>query len=324
MTEGLLVSLFHFENRKEMQKKSKLRLLVDIIWDKSLYGRGFFRKSFLYLVFGLVVQFFMHFLFSPHLLIIYLPAYVSVILITAGFTKNIKREIHPMPPWLAYLLLFTSALSKAFAFVAPFPDVYFFFPPFLQRLSVLMISETALFASLVTIVILGQRSSIRDSVGLDDRFFDKEKDRWKDEVEDFPNLDKILEGLDGGRFIADLFDKGFFNLTILWSCNIMEEVIDAITDGIIGENPENKSKFRNKEGRRKPYPVQLENLGYISIIKQPKDEEFDVEKLWHEVRNKIAHHNYTPTFDETKETLKTLISLVKATPKILLSKSWLK
>jgi len=324
VTEGLLVSLFYLENRKEMQKKSKSELLVDIIWDKSLYGRGFFRKSFVYLVFGLVVQFFTHFLFSPQLLIIYLPGYVGVILVTAGFTKNIKRENHPMPSWLAYLLLYTSALSKALSFVATFPDVYFFFPPFLQRLTVLIISETALLASLITIVILGQRSSIRDSVGLDNKFFDKEKDRWKDEVEDFPNLDKILEGLDGGHFIADLFDKGFFNLTILWSCNVIEEVIDAITDGIISENPENKSKFRNKEGRRKPYPVQLKNLGYISIIKHPKDEEFDVKKLWHEVRNKIAHHNYTPTFHETNETLKILISLVKATPQILLSKSWLK
>ena len=307
-----------------MQKKSKSRLLVDIFWDKSLYGRGFFRESFLYLVFGLVVQFFMHFLLSPHLLIIYLPVYVSMILITAGFTKNIKREIHPMPLWLAYLLLYTSALSKVFAFVVTFPDVFFFFPPLLQRLAVLAISETALLASLITIVILGQRSSIRDSVGLDDRFFDKEKDRWKDEVEDFPNVDKILEGLDGGHFIADLFDKGFFNLTILWSCNVMEEVIDAITDGIISENPESKSKFRNKEGRRKPYPVQLKNLGYISTMKHPKDEEFDVEKLWHEVRNKIAHHNYTPTFHETNETLKILISLVKATPEILTNRSWSK
>jgi len=307
-----------------MQKKSKLKLLVDTIWDKNLYGRRFFYNSFFYLVFGLVIQFFMHFLFSPQLLIIYVPSYVGVILVTAGFTKNIKAEIHPMPSWLAYLLLYTSALSKAFAFVATFPDVYFFFPPFTQRLLILLISETALLASLVTIVVLGQRSSIRNSVGLDNKFFDKEKDRWKDEVKDFPNFDKILESLDGGRFAADLFDKGLFNLTILWSCNVMEEAIDAITDGIISENPDSKSKFRKKEGRRKPYPVQLKNLGYNSIVKHQKNEEFDVYKLWNVVRNKIAHHNYKPTFNETKETLKILISFVKATPKILQNKSWLK
>ena len=266
----------------------------------------------------------MHFLLSPQLLIIYVPFYVGMILVTAVFTKNIKREIHPMPSWLAYLLLYTSAFSKAFAFAGTFPDMYFFFPPFIQRLSVLLISETALLASLITIVVLGQRSSIRNSVGLDNKFFDKEKDRWKDEVKDFPNFDKILESLDGGRFVADLFDKGLFNLTILWSCNVMEEVIDAITDGITSENPENKSKFRSIEGRRNPYPVQLKNLGYNSIIKHPKNEEFDVNKLWHEVRNKIAHHNYKPTFNETSETLKILISFVKATPQILLNKSWLK
>ena len=299
-----------------MEEKSRLKTMFDAIKDKNLYGRGFLYSSLFYLVFVLFVQTVINFLLNPQLLIIYIPPYIGLILITAIFTKNLI-EFHPMAPMLAYLLLFTSALSKAFAYVAPFPNVYFFFPPFVQRLSVLFISEGALLASLITIVVLGQRISLRNSVGLSDKIFDKEKDRWKSEVEEFPNFDKILESLDGGRFVPGLFDKGFFNLTILWSCNVMEEVIDAIAEGVVNKNPEKKILFRNEKGFRLPYPSQMKNLGYEFCQKSQNKVQLNVENLWQKVRNRIAHHNYRPTFDETNETLKILISFVIETPTIL-------
>lgn len=299
-----------------MEEKSRLKTMFDAIKDKNLYGRGFLYNSLFYLVFVLFVQTVINFLLNPQLLIIYVPPYIGLILITAIFTKNLI-EFHPMAPMLAYLLLFTSALSKAFAYVASFPNVYFFFPPFAQRLSVLSISEGALLASVITIVVLGQRISLRNSVGLTNKFFDKEKDRWKSEVQEFPNFGKILENLDGGRFIAGLFDKGLFGLTILWSCNIMEEVIDAITDGIVSKDSEKKALFRTEEGRSLRYPLQLKNLGYKFVLKHHTDNKFNVNILWHEVRRDIAHHNYKPTFYETNETLKILISFVRETPNIL-------
>ena len=300
-----------------MKKKSRLEMLFDAIIDKNLYGRGFLYHSVYYLAFGLFVQSLIHFLLNPQLLIIYVPSYVVLILVTATFTKNLTREVHPMASWLAYLLLFTSALSKTFAYVVQFPNVYPFFSPDAQRLSVLFISEGAILASLITIVVIGQRISLRNSVGLTDKFFDKEKDRWRNEVEDFPNFDKILESLDGGRFVAGIFDKGFFNLTILWSCNVMEEVIDAIAEGIINKNPEKKMLFRNEKGFRLPYPSQMKNLGYEFCQKSLNKVQLNVENLWQKVRNRIAHHNYRPSFDETNETLKILTSFVKETPNIL-------
>lgn len=148
-------------------------------------------------------------------------------------------------------------------------------------------------------------------------FFAKEKDRWKSEVGEFPNLDKILDSLDGGRFAAGLFDKGLFNLTILWSCNIMEEVVDAITEGIIIKSPEKKKLFRKESGSRLSYPLQLRSLGYEFCQKNKNIMQLNIDTLWHKVRNKIAHHNYKPTFDETNGTIVILTSFIKETPVIL-------
>ncbi|MBX5328604.1 MAG: hypothetical protein QHH18_07500 [Candidatus Bathyarchaeota archaeon] len=151
-----------------------------------------------------------------------------------------------------------------------------------------------------------------------DNFFIRQKEIWKNELKEFQNADKIIECLDDGRFIASLFDEGLFNLTILWSCNIMEKVIDAIVNEIIARNPEKRGLFRTEEGRPRNYPRQLENLGYkYSAVNKL----FDVDTLWNKIRNNIAHHNYKPTFDETYETLNILVSFTREMPKML--KSWL-
>ncbi len=297
-----------------MEKKSRLETMFDAISDKNLYKRGFLSNSLPFLLFGLSTQVILHFLLNPQLFIIYVPLYVGFVFVTAILTKNLRGEFQPMAPLLAYLLLITSALSKAFALFAPFQHLVIFFSPLAQYLLVVMISEAAFLASLMTIVVLGQRISLRNSVGLSDRFFDKEKDRWKGEIEAFPNFDKILESLDGGRFVASLFDKGLFMLTILWSCNVMEEVIDAITEGILDEDPKKKTLFRNERGFRLAYPLQIKNLGYEFC--QDKMQ-LTVETLWHRVRNKIAHHNYRPTFEETNKSIMILTSFIKETPVIL-------
>ena len=298
-------------------QKSKLNLLLETIKDKNLYGRSFFYKSLPYLIFGIIIQFYAHYLLNPQPLIVYVPTYVGLILVSSVFTKNLI-EFHPMRWWLAVLLLYTSVFSKAFAYVAPFEDT---FTGFLERLLVIIISEPAFLISLITIVVIGQRTSLRNNVGLDDNFFNKGKTRWKSELGGSLNLDEILETLDGGRFVAGLFDKGFFNLTVLWSCNVMEEVIEAIAQRIISKNPKKRTLFMTKEGRRRRYPLQLKNLGYKAYQNnQDEEKRLNVDNLWHNVRNKIAHHNYKPTFTETIETIKILVSFVREMPMTL--KNW--
>lgn len=180
----------------------------------------------------------------------------------------------------------------------------------------LLISELAFAISLVMIVINGQRGSLRERIGLTDNFFENQKDKWSSEAKDFPNLEEISNNLDSGRFLATFFDNGYFNLSILWSCNIMEQVVDAIAETTIAKVPEMRTQFRNRDDRPIRYPKQLKNLGYKSILKG-SSREFHVEVLWYEIRRDIAHYNYVPSFYETMETLKILISFVEETPAIL-------
>lgn len=283
--------------------------MFDAIRDRNLYGRSFFSKSLLYLVIGLIIQYYTFYLLTPQWLIIYAFFYVGLILISGAFSKNVKREFHPMSWWLAYLLFLTSILSKAFAIIAPFESTIF---GFLKRLLIVFISEPAFLISIVTITVFGQRTSIRKNSGLDDNIFNEEKNKWSSEMEGFSNLDKIVDSVSGGHFVARLFDKGFFNLTVLWSCNVMEEVTDTITEEIINLNCERREMFRKESGFPLYYPQQLKNLGYSF---HPR-----CHVLW-KIRNKIAHRNYKPTFEETNEAMTILTLFVKETPAIL--KKWL-
>ncbi|MCJ7761268.1 hypothetical protein MUP59_09050, partial [Candidatus Bathyarchaeota archaeon] len=180
------------------------------------------------------------------------------------------------------------------------------------------ISTMAFAISTVHIAVWGQRVSLRVSAGLTDDFFRKTKKKWENELNEFPNAKSILDSMDGGRFIANLFDRGSFNLVVLWSCNVMEEIIDAIADGIISMNPEKTELFKTKDGRPQNYPRQLKNLGWQSSQgNNHNDESLNEDKLWNALRNNIAHHNHKPTFDETYGTLLILTSFVKTMPKIL-------
>jgi hypothetical protein len=300
------------EERTKMNSSPSSRLAI--ILDKNLYGRSFLTTTFPYLIFGLTIQFIFYFsIASLHLMISYLPFYIGLVIVSGFATKNVLKEFHPMEFLSTILMLFVSAFSKIFALIAPFASIMFL-PPLLQLLVVLGISESAFVVSTISVIVLGQRASLRGHVGLDNKFFQRERRKWRSELNGFPKLDDMLARLNEGRFVAGLFDNGFFNLTILWSCNVMERVIDAMTDGIISMNPETEATFRTDEGRSRRYSLQIEQLGYRSL---PKGNRFNVKILWHRVRNDIAHRNYTPTFYETNETLKILVSFVRETPIIL-------
>lgn len=292
---------------KKMKKDSRLAAILD----KNLYGGKFFFFSLPYLIIGLTIQLFFLWLNFRYLVIIYLPFFFALVLVSGFATKNFGKEFHLMSLWFAYLLFITSVCTRAFAVVFPFDATLL---GFAQFFIVLMVSEVAFVISVIMIVVSGQRASLRKRIGLDDRFFEKGKHTWKNELVGFPNLDRIIQTLDEGQFLASLFEKGVFNLTILWSCNVMAKAIDAIADGIISKTPEKKHLFRTEKGRFRPYPTQLRNLGYTSY--QDRNQ-FNVDTLWHKIRNKIAHHNYRPTFGETKATLELLISFVEEMPNIL-------
>lgn len=303
-------------------------LFKELILDTGLYRKGFVYNSLLYVIIGVVAQFFANFLLNVELVIFYIPLYLAVILIIALFTKKkftekkgnkkaVFNEIQTIP-FLAYLLFLTSLLLKAFIRFVPFPDVYPFFPSLAQFVLVLAIAETAFLSSLVLIVMRGQRASIRIRLGLDKNFFDKEKKRWKIKLDRFPRNEKIVKKLDEGKFLLTLFDDGNFNLTILWSCSIMEKVLDEISRSLIIINPEYEQKLKKSDSDYfKPLHKRLKILGYTQSLNPSENIEIDAKKLWTKLRSKIAHHNKKPTYEQTIESIRILINFIKETPEVL-------
>jgi hypothetical protein len=249
------------------------------------------------------------------MLVVYVPTAFGLILISALGAKNFSKEFHCIGYHLGLLFLFTSVLAETSTFLLHVENsLYGAF----QIIVVFSISTIAFVISTVHITVWGQRVSLRDSVGLTDDFFSKQKKIWKDELNGFPNSKKIIDSLDDGRFVASLFDSGFFNLTVLWSCNVMEKIIDAAADGIISKNPKKADLFKTKDGRSQNYPRQLKNLGYKYCQENDNESKsLDVDTLWNVLRNKIAHRNYKPTFHETYGTLRILVLFMKEMPRIL-------
>jgi len=257
----------------------------------------------------------MWFVSSYHIfVIIYALVYIGLILMSGLFAKNFKGDFYLTEWWIAFLLFFMSIISMLFALTSLEGTIL----GLIQFIILFSLSQVSFVFSVIILTVFGQRASLREKIGLTHDFFEKEKRKLKNMLLGFSSLDRIIEVLDEGQFIVDLFDKGFFNLSVLWSCNVMERVIDAIVDEIISRAPESRSLFRKESGRRLPYPKQLRNLGYRFYQDKKK---FNLDTLWHKVRVKIAHYNYRPTFKETNETLKILVSFTKEIPIIL--QQWL-
>jgi len=293
----------------------KISLILEAVLDKGLYGKSFFFRCLIPILFGLAIQCFVYILVNPQLLSIYLPLFLVMILLSALPAKNIyirAREFHPMAYSAAFVLLILSTIGEAFSFIAQFENSAL---GYLQFLLVFSISQFAFVTSILNIAVIGQRYSLRNNVGLKDSFFENEKNMWKSKLSGFPNLHSMLESLDEGKFIADLFDKGFFGMTVLWSCNVMEQMMNAMADGIIAKSADNRKLFRNEEGRYLPYPTQLKNLGFKHCSEGPGS--ISVETLWNKIRNRIAHHNYTSDFSETIQTITILISFTREMPHVL-------
>ncbi len=286
---------------------------------RRLYGPRFFWISGPPLAVGLAVEITIDYALNRLILLLYVPMFFALVLVSGLGSKNFARtqEVPNMGHLRGSLFLITSTLAIAFPFLAKFPnDMYGLF----QFLLTFSVPTVALTLAIVEVTVLGQRISLRDNVHLDDGFFKKRKRIWEKELEGFPNSAKIIEKIDDGRFIPVFFDRGSFNLVVLWSCNVMEEIIDAAVDGIIQRDPTKKLTFKNERGGPQRYASQLKNLNYVHC--QSIDGESDqitIEDLWDKVRNAIAHHKYKPTFDQTFAAMTIFVQFMEEFPKTLQS-----
>ena len=87
----------------------------------------------------------------------------------------------------------------------------------------------------------------------------------------------------------------------------MEKIIDAIEEGMITKDAANSKLFRKQDGKSERYPEKLRNIGYKLDAKNANiKNQMTLERLWHELRNDIAHRNKRPTFEETASALKSV------------------
>jgi hypothetical protein len=294
-------------------RDSRIRLMLNAVFDLRLYGSSFFLRTSPLLALGLVVQISIFLLLARVMIVVYVPLFILVILVSGLGSKNYAREIPSIGYFRAFLLLIVSALASTVPFTLGLENTWYSLFRFLLTFG---LSNIALTVAIVEVTIVGQRVSLRQSILLDDFFFRKEKKDWDEGLVGFPNSKAIVSSLNDGQFVASLFDKGSFNLAVLWSCNVMEKVIDSVVEGLVSQNPERKKLFRKDNDERRGYPQQLENLG-PKLDAKIGSYDLTAENLWHKLRNDIAHYNYRPSFQETYGALTILVSFVEEMPKVL-------
>ncbi len=298
-------------------KRSFFQEIRNAIFDRRLYGFSFFLLSGPPLAMSLLIMGIIYNALNPLMFLLYAPLFFILVLISGLGSKNyaLKREVPNIGHFRGLLLLIASYLAVATPFLMKFPnDLIGLF----QFLLLFGVSTLALTVAFVDMTIFGQRVSLRSKIQLTDDFLDKQKKAWKKELEGFPNVEKIISTIDDGKFVAVLFDRGSFNLAILWSCNIMEEIIDAVTNGIIQNDQKKTRLFKTEKGGPLRYPLQLKNLNHVHSHKiGRKSEQLSIDDLWDKVRNRIAHHKYKPTFVETYGALIIFVSFLEEFPRKL-------
>jgi len=278
--------------------QSKLK----VIFDKKLFGKTFFFRGIPYIIFAIIIQYLLIYKYSKlHYIYFYLPFSLVFILITGAISKNNKRQFHLMNWKLSIIMLIGSAFSKGFALVAPFNNSVL---GFFQRMFVLSLSELMLLFSLLSIIINSQRQSLRSHIGLDNGFFKNKISALNKKIDDSSIKEKISE----------IIDEGYFNVTVLWSCNLIEKLTDELIERIIHTNSSREKDFRNDDGKWLSYPKKINKLGFSYKGQIIDDKEFSEKIMWHKIRNRIAHHNYLPSYIETEETLKMLIKFIQKIP----------
>jgi hypothetical protein len=303
--------------------KSEPKTIRQVIIDKRLYGKRFFTIVVLPLILALIVQFVIEILLSSTPWLFYVPyllVVVFVIFISAFLSKNHNKkraEFLPMSYITIISAIFMSAISIYFSFIFSTENPLF---AAIINSVIFVFAQTFLAFSLLNLFVIGSRSSVLYYMNVKSEIFEKKLEKWKEEL-NFPNTTKITSHLEECRYIIDLFEKGFFNLAVLWSCNIIGNIMDDTAEIIIDKYPEKTALFRvkkvNKAGQEflttERYPVQLANIGFYL---QKNTKEFNLDMLW-QIRNDIAHRNIKPTFFQTTETLEVLMTFLDEGPKLL-------
>lgn len=292
------------------------RRVLEAIFDKRLYGQDFFWVSGPPLGLAFFLQALIFFEINQLMLYIYVFFFALLVLVSALGSKNFRREVNNIGRIGCFLFILASALGSLAPFTVHLPS-----DPLVALLQFALLFGAWFGAFMMAIfetTIFGQRLSLRGNLKLTDEFFKKQSKVWKEKLLGFPNSEEIIRSIDGSRALVTLFDKGSFGLVVLWSCNVMEQTIDAIAKGVISRNPEKRNLFRKPDNSPQRYTKQLEILGFKpDLSKNKEDEQITTEALWHDIRNNIAHHNIKPTFQQTYGAIYILNSFLREMPEIL-------
>jgi hypothetical protein len=306
----------------QLEKPKEQRILRETflaIFDRRLFGASFLIDSIPFLAVIFTIQITIYVALNSVMLYFYVPLFIILVFVSGFWSKNMSfrhREVHSMGQFRVFLFSLASVMASLAPFTVSRPS-----DPWQATAQFLLlygISTLALTIAVVEITVYGQRISLRNSMKLDAEFFTKQKKVWTEKLSEFPNSDNIVSCIDGAKAVPQLFDSGSFGLALLWSCNIMEQTIDAIADGIISRDTEKQELFRRQGNFPKRYPEQMANLGFSpNLDKNRDDEKITPEALWHNVRNDFAHRNIRPTFQQTFGAMTTLKSFFEEMPEIL-------
>jgi hypothetical protein len=258
--------------------------------------------------------------------ILYVIVFVLVVVVSGALAKNAfprKRyqSFHPLGFKSGLSMLFLSVISIYFSFIFVPENVRL---GIVLNITIFVYAEITFHFSIMNMAVIGQRRSLRYSINLKGDFFRQSRKKWEDELKGYPNSKQLLESLDEGNYITEFFDQGSFDIAVLWSCSLISNAVNTVTETIIAKYPEKESLFRKKKINDKGdtyveferTPVQLENLGFSAqTITNRNGEKFNLQVLW-QIRNDIAHRNELPTFFVTIEALRFLVTFANELPNI--------
>jgi len=298
-----------------IDEKKRITPKINLLLDKRLYGSWYILMGLGYLLMGLFLNILIFYKEDLYRAIIYSIIYFGAFLITGLFSKNVGRKQFHFIGWEFSVLFFLISLfAKGFMILTTYGRV---FPPFFELALIGIITEAGFLISLISIVVKSQRISLRNSLGLVNDIFNRNRKIWENKLTNFPNYTNILKEIEQIKIVIELFDWGFFNLVILWSCNTMEQIIEAVKKQLISIDPNNRTLFLTEEGDRIRFSKILNNLGFSY-----NDESgFNEKKLWHDIRNDITHRNKIPSYKETESAIKLLISFLNEMPDLLIKYS---
>ena len=135
-------------------------------------------------------------------------------------------------------------------------------------------------------------------------FMRKFETRWKELCSDDPEKENIMAAVGEAGYVLDLLDAGMFGLAVLWSCNVMEKILEE-TVRVCRRYA--KARALKLPDLGKEPPARLVALGF-RVSEARHDvlrRSLEPESLWR-IRNNIAHRNHITTLDETCAAIGTL------------------